>query len=318
MLSFRYHIASLVAVLLALAAGVALGGGPLKDIGRGHSDQQLASARAALATQRSRTADLQQQATLANGFATAVAPDLVTGKLSGHAVSLVLLPGADPQVVSGLQGLLNRAGARVGATFVVQPKTTQAANRQLVDALTSQLAAQQKSVPVPATASTYTRLGALLARLAGSTTKGGSPYDSTAVSILAGLDTAGLVKAEGTPQRRGDLVLFVAGAPDSEADHEAAPTIEEAVAAALAPHVGGLVVAGPTSSASRGGVLQAIRSGSSARQVTTVDSVDTGAGRVATVLALAQEAAGKHGAYGIVGNVSGPLPGVADGASQAS
>jgi len=311
LLSFRYHIASLVAVFLALAAGIALGGGPLQDVGCNSSDQELASARAALQTQRSRAADLQQQAALADQFASATGPGLVTGKLSGHTVSIVTLPGADPQVVSGLTGLISRAGARIGATLAVQPKTTQAANRQLVDALTSQLAAQEKQVSLPSTASTYERLGVLLARLAGSTTKGGASYDATAVSILAGLDTAGLVTAKGQPQARGDVVLVVAGPPDAASDSEAAPAIEQAVAGAMASKVLGLVVAGPTSSATGGGVIQSLRSGATAKQVTTVDSVDTGAGRVATVLAAASAAVGGHGAYGIVGDVSGPLPGVA-------
>lgn len=309
MLSFRYHIASLVAVLLALAAGVALGGGPLKDIGRGTSDQQLASARSALATQRARAADLQQQAVLAQRFAATVGPQVVAGKLAGHTVSLVLLPGADPQVVSGLQALLHRAGAQPGATLVVQPKTTQAANRQLVDALTSQLAAQEKDVPLPSTLSTYQRLGALMARVAGTTTHGGAAYDATAVSILAGLDTAGLVKAQGQPPRRGDLLLVVAGNPDTEADSQAAPTIEETVADGLTRGVR-VVVVGPTSSAARGGVIEEIRGGSEARQVSTVDSADTGAGQVASVLALVRAAAGQIGSYGVVGDVDAPLPGV--------
>ena len=34
MISYRHHIVSLVAVFLALAVGVALGGGPLSDLGR--------------------------------------------------------------------------------------------------------------------------------------------------------------------------------------------------------------------------------------------------------------------------------------------
>lgn len=318
MLSLRYHIASLVAVLLALAAGVALGGGPLKNVGRDTSGAQLASTRAALAAQRSRAADLQQQQALANGFASAVAPKVVAGKLTGHTVAFVLLPGADPQVVSGLQGLVNRAGGQVVSTFAVQPKTTQAANRQLVDALTSQLAAQEKGLTLPQTASTYDRLGDLMARLVGSTTTGGASYDATAVSILAGLDTAGLVKAEGRPQRRADLVLLVAGAPQAEADTEAAPTIEETIASSMATGVRGLVVAGPTTSASGGGVIQAIRAGSSAKQLSTVDSVDTGPGRVATVLALAQAAGGSHGSYGVVGDVTGPMPGVAGSTSTSS
>lgn len=318
MLSLRYHIASLVAVFLALAAGIALGGGPLQDVGRGNSDQELASARAALATQRTRAADLRQQAALADQFAAAAGPGLVAGKLSGHTVSLVLLPGADPQVVSSLSTLLSRAGARLGATYTVQPKTTQAANRQLVDALTSQLAAQEKQVSLPKAASTYDRLGGLLARLAGSTTKGGASYDPTAVSILAGLDTAGLVTAKDQPQTRGDVVLVVAGEPDGKAATEATSAIEAAVAGAMAPGVRGVVVAGPTSSATGGGVIDEIRSGTAAKTVSTVDSVDTGAGRVATVLAAASAVAGHPGAYGIVGDVAGPMPGVAGSGSAAS
>ncbi len=318
MLSFRYHVASLVAVFLALAAGIALGGGPLQHLGRGTSDQDLASARAALANQRSRSADLQRQTTLADQFAAAVGPRLVAGKLTGHTVSLVLLPGADPQVVSDLSALVSRAGGRLGGTFSVQDKTTQSANRQLVDALTSQLAAQQKQVSLPPAASTYERLGGLLGRLAGSTTKGGAAYDAPAVSILAGLDTAGLVTSKGQPQGRGDLVLVVAGPPSAGAAAEAAPAIEEAVSAAMAPMTRGVVVAGPTSSATGGGVVQVLRSDNAARQVTTVDSVDTGPGRVATVLALAAAAGGGHGAYGVVGDVAGPMPGAAVNGSRSS
>ncbi|HEU4568608.1 MAG TPA: copper transporter [Marmoricola sp.] len=318
MLSFRYHVTSLVAVFLALAAGIALGGGPLHDVGRDHSGEELASARAALDTQRSHAADLRRQADLADEFAGAAGPRLVAGKLSGHTVSLVVLPGADPGVVSRLTSLLGRAGARLGGTFTVQPKTTQSANRQLVDALTSQLAAQEKQVSVPAAASTYQRLGVLMGRLAGSTTKGGASYDATAVSILAGLDTAGLVTAKSRPQERGDVVVLVAGSPQSEADTEAAPAIEDAMAGAMAGTVRGVVVAGPTASATHAGVVQVVRSGSSAKKVTTVDSVDTGPGLVATVLAAAGAAAGQHGAYGIVGDVSGPMPGVAGSRSGTS
>lgn len=322
MLSFRYHVASLVAVLLALAAGVALGGGPLKDVGSG-SSQDLAAVRTALATQRGRTADLQQQAAMSDRFASAVGPRLVQGRLTGHAVSLVLLPGADPHTVSALTGLIGSAGGHVVATFAVQPKTTSAGNRQLVDALTSQLAAQHQQITVPSTASTYQRLGVLLGRLAGSTTRGGASYDATAVSLLAGLDTAGLVRAVGQPQRRGDLVLVVAGAPTSSSDAQGGPAIEASIATAMAPQVHGVVVAGPTSSAASSGVLQQLRStagGDPAGQdaVSTVDSADTGAGQVATVLALAATATGGHGSWGVVGRVSGPMPGVAASGTGAS
>jgi len=48
--TFRYHVVSLLAVLLALAAGIALGGGPLSEVGRadGATDGGSSSRTAAL------------------------------------------------------------------------------------------------------------------------------------------------------------------------------------------------------------------------------------------------------------------------------
>ena len=42
MISFRTHVVTLVAVFLALAVGVVLGGGPLSELGRG-SEQDTAA-----------------------------------------------------------------------------------------------------------------------------------------------------------------------------------------------------------------------------------------------------------------------------------
>jgi hypothetical protein len=54
------------------------------------------------------------------------------------------------------------------------------------------------------------------------------------------------------------------------------------------------------------GVLRADSANNSI--VSTVDDVDTAAGRVTTVLALQQQLNGKAGAYGTAGNAASPVP----------
>jgi hypothetical protein len=69
------------------------------------------------------------------------------------------------------------------------------------------------------------------------------------------------------------------------------------------------VVAGPPSSARALGVVEAVRSDPDLVQlVSTVDMLQTTAGRTVAVLALAEQAAGGVGAYGGVGTVDGARP----------
>jgi hypothetical protein len=82
-ISFRYHIVSIVSVFLALAVGVALGGGPLK----GEVDNTLVSQvqtdrQAKLALQSQITA-LRSSNTFTDDFAKTVAPGLIGGTLRG-------------------------------------------------------------------------------------------------------------------------------------------------------------------------------------------------------------------------------------------
>jgi hypothetical protein len=71
----------------------------------------------------------------------------------------------------------------------------------------------------------------------------------------------------------------------------------------------GVAVGGASGSAAPGGIVAALRTDSSARgQVSGVDAVDAVAGRVALVLALAQQKAGGHGQYGSGPGADAPVP----------
>ena len=311
MISFRYHIVSIVSVFLALAVGIALGGGPLK----GEVDNTLVDQ---VKADRAIKADLQAQVVAersGNGFddqfAAQVAPQVLAGSLKGRDVAVVVLPGAAQTDVSGLVDLVGKAGGTVTGTLRVGNGLVDPANKQLVDQLGSQLLDSAPGVAVSPGASPYQRMGALIARAIGTDQPGGAPVDSAASSILAGLSTAGMMSAEGNLDRRADLVLFVAGGPSADAtQNQGESTIVSTLVTQVDQGTGGVVLAGPIPSAREGGVVKAVRDDVAAsRDVSTVDTLGREAGRVVAVMALGGQAHGSAGQYGALGAANGPMPG---------
>ena len=171
-------------------------------------------------------------------------------------------------------------------------------------------------VSVPADASGYERIGALMARAIGTDEEpGGAGMDATADSILAGLSTAGLMSADGSLDRRGSLVLFVAGSPTgTEDEQKGASSILSTVATAVDADTDGVVVAGPIASARDHGVVRGIRDDVvAARDVSTVDALGRAAARIVAVMALAGQGEDQTGHYGAVDAADGAMPGASSG-----
>jgi hypothetical protein len=316
-ISFRYHIVSIVSVFLALAVGVALGGGPLK----GEVDNTLVSQvqtdrQAKLALQSQITA-LRSSNTFTDDFAKTVAPGLIGGTLRGRVVTLVALPTATQSDVSGLKDLVGVAGGTVGGTVRIGDQLVDAGDKQLVDELGTQLESRAPDVDIAPDASPYERIGALIARAIGTDVDQGGPVDGPATSILAGLSTTSLMSAEGKLNRRGSLLLFVTGAGQGTRDQrKGASTIVNTLVDAVDQNTDGVVLAGPVASARTGGQVKAVRDDVKvSRDVSTVDSLGRSAGQVVTVMALAGQAAGRAGQYGAVNAADGAMPG-AQGATE--
>jgi hypothetical protein len=284
-ITYRHHIVSLVAVFLALAAGVALGGGPLSDLGR---DDTPASA----TTREDRAAD--RAASYGDQFAAASAATLYDERLHGRSVSIVRMPDAAGDVVSALGAQVEEAGGTVAATYDVQPTLVDAGEKSLVDTLGSQLMTQLGSGAVSTDASTYVRIGQLLGLAVAATEL---PADDAA-SVRDSLDGAELLTSpEGAP--RASLVLVVLGRTTN-------PAILSGVVSGIAAKATGVVVAGTTAAASGSGDLAALRSEPAADQVATVDGVDTDLGRVTAVLALIRSIKVPGGSFGASGSDGTP------------
>jgi hypothetical protein len=315
-ISFRYHIVSIVSVFLALAVGVALGGGPLKGEVDNTLVDQVKADRKEKAQLVAQAANLKAGNSFNDQFAATVAPTLVGGSLKGRTVTLVVLPTATQDDVSGLTELVGVAGGSVGATLRVGDKLVDAGQKQLVDELGSQLEGQAKDLTVPPDASPYERVGALIARAFGTTTDAGAAPDGATSGILGGLSTTKLLSVEGKVNRRGSLFLFVAGPGQGSAeDRQGAGSIVTTLASSVDAASDGVVVAGPVASARAGGVVKAVRDDVSAsRDVSTVDTLGRTAGQVVTIMALAGQAAGQTGQYGAVDAADGAMPGAKGGA----
>ncbi|MFP5253096.1 MAG: copper transporter [Actinomycetes bacterium] len=311
MISFRYHIVSIVSVFLALAVGVALGGGPLNREVDNTLVEQVQADRIRKTELRAQIAALSDSNQFGDEFAETIAPGLVGGILKDRTVSFLVLPGAQQREVAALGEMVEVAGGEVGGTVRIGDTMLHVENRQLVDELGTQLLDGANGVSVPADASGYERLGALLARAVGTDEPGGAPVDGTAESILAGLSTAGLLSTGDDLTRRGDLVLVVAGAGQGDPQEvQGASTIVTTVANAVDAATAGVVVAGPIPSARGAGVVRAVRDDVvAARDVSTVDVLGRSAARVVIAMALAGQANDQTGHFGAVDAADGAMPG---------
>lgn len=316
MISFRYHIVSIVSVFLALAVGVALGGGPLKGEVDNTLVDQVRADRAAKAALEDEISALKATAAFSDEFADTIAPGLVSGILRNRAVTLAVLPTATQSEVTALADMVATAGGTVAGTVQIGEGMLDVENKQLVDELGSQLLDGAPDVDLPADANGYERTGALVARAIGTDeAAGGARVDGVSESILAGLSTAGLMSVDGDLDRRGSLVLFVAGAgAGTVEERQGANSILSTLITAVDATTDGTVVAGPTPSARPGGVVAAIRKDvTAAQEVSTVDVLGRSAARIVTVMALAGQAQDQTGHYGAIDAADGAMPGAGGG-----
>ncbi|MEV7432056.1 copper transporter [Nocardioides sp. NPDC092400] len=295
MITYRHHVVSLVAVFLALAVGVVLGGGPLSELGR--DDDQQAPART-----------VTQQARLAAGygdtFAESAAERLYDGGLADRPVALLAMPGADDTTVAGLTEQVELAGGSVTGRYDVQPALVAASEKALVDTLGSQLAADLGAGVVDAEASTYARMGQLVGVALATTGDEGSPATDEAETVRQSLAAAELVVSPEGEASRAPVVLAVLG---DTAATEGELAVLDGLLGGIAETSAGVVTVGDTDSARTGGVLAALRREPVADVVTTVDGVESALGQVTAVLAVLRRLSGEGGAFGASG-ADGAVP----------
>jgi len=294
-ITLRHHLLTIVAVFLALAAGIVLGGGPLSDVGptaatsSGEADTAPAADRA--------------QTDYTESVVSALGPATVSGRLAEQSVAVVTVPGADEQVVTALTEQVTAAGGTVSARYDLSADIVDPGQKSLVDTLGSQLLTQQAEGDVAAEASTYDRIGQLLGLAIATKEAAGQDVNGKARAIVDAVSGAGLMAKPGEVAQRSPLVLVVLG---TDAGDEGSDAILAGLAQGLAVQASGVVVAGATSDGGEG-QLGRLRADPVSAAVATLDGVDTAAGRVATILTLQRSLTTPGGAFGASG-ADGPVP----------
>lgn len=290
----RRGATALLAVLLALAAGIALGAGPLSAAGS-PADREAAGPTPTASPSASTGRNFGDEV-LASG-----ASRLYADGLAGEQVILIALPGASADVLAALSAQIEAAGGAVVGTARLADGAVDPGGASLVDSLGSQLAAQVRTVTIDEGASSYPRLGALLgATLAGPVPeKRRERREADAATILESLSVAGLATVEPSTPSPADLVLVVLG---QDAGEDADPLVGgllDGLASAGAP----LVVAGATEAAD----LARLRAGGEHSSYATVDGDDTITGQTTVILALIRSLSVAGGDFGASG-ADGPVP----------
>lgn len=294
MISFRTHVVSLLAVLLALAVGIVLGGGPLSSVSE--------DLRAAGATAPAEDPATVARADFGDAFATATGRASYGDGLQGQPVSILVMPGADEAVADDLVEQLESAGASIAGRWHAGETLVEPGEKALVDSLGSQLVTQQAKDDVSPEASTYDRAGQLIGLALATRSEKAASADNATATIAESLRAGELLTGAGEPETRAPYVVVVLG-EDSGSDTD---PIYAGILEGLTRQANAVLVAG---SAEDGldGRLARLRQEPVARELVTVDGVDHAAGAVTSVLALGHWPETRGGMFGAAGS-DGAVP----------
>ncbi len=306
MISFRYHLFTIVAIFLAIALGIVMGAtfvqGPLVDRLRSNTQslrQDLAAAREEIDRLRMTTRELDD-------FVNDILPFTVGGRLTADRVVILTQTGGGAGEVGAARAALSMAGATIEAQLQVSPRMAagdDGTRRDLAEAL---------GVSPDLSAESLTREAArlLAARLAS-----GPASAAPGGDLLTALLEAGFLDTRGAPIDPGDLpeiggpgTIFVVvgggtGQPEPAPETFLVPFLDRAVAE------GTVSLAGQGAASAVDFVALVRDSDGLVDAVSTVDNVDQPVGEVAVVLALQDLIErGLVGHYGVDGDRLLPVP----------
>jgi outer membrane murein-binding lipoprotein Lpp len=307
-IDFRYHIVSIVSIFMALAVGIVLGAGPLKeDIGNTLTSEvkNLRADKTALRTDL----DAAEKGTRARDeFTAASNRSLLAGRLDHTTVSVIVLPGADSGLVKSTTATLTAAGARIGSSIAVQDSWVDPDKATFRSTLGQQLAGQ---VGVPVDESDGEVVNAVLARSV--LTKAGSTA-SGAAAALEGLRTGELIRYTPDNVVASSVAVVVAGpvtGSDAASRESRAGKLSDLAGALDAAGAGAVIVASsvqPDATGATSVVSTARANGDQAKELSSVDDGELPMGQASVVFGVLEQEAGKSGHYGLASDAGAPFP----------
>ncbi len=300
MIDFRYHVVSLVAVFLALATGIVIGGFSL----RGEVADQLNGQVVQLRKDKS---DLQNQVNQASiggkkrdEGVSEVAPAVLAGALRDKHVAIVALPETDGELVKAAKQTVTSAGGTVTGTVTLKSDwvSTDWAKSPVIAGNATKVGLDPKAVSAERLA------GAVLGR---ALVRPGAEADAV-LRDVAGSDNASV---EPDTRTAADAIVVVwPGMVDNDGSVKKWSATVSGIGISVDAVVG--VSSGSASSdngAKPDGLVTALRDTPDVVSVmSTVDDGSISIGQVALGLALRDEIAGRSGQYGMGRDASAVVP----------
>lgn len=315
MINFRFHVASLIAVFLALALGVLMGYGVLSQPTVSGLQHRIDTVENNANERKRENDDLHDQLSQLQGYVDGTAQFATAGRLDGVTVVVLAARGVNADSVTKTVELLRQAGAKVPGVFWLEPKWS-LSNATDVKALADAIDKTERN-PVALRADAWTAVAQRLAvgDAAAAQVGGGGP------DVLQRLSDAGFIKLEGVgdvstadfsfagyPGRQA-RALLIAGTGEKVSAAVLINPAAGALGAAKVPTVASEVFQQQDNGPDRGALLADIRSDRSLDQVVaTVDDLDLEQGRVIGVLALADLGRGAVGHYGYGAGATRSVP----------
>jgi hypothetical protein len=313
-IDFRYHVVSIVAVFLALALGLFLGSTTLQDTVLHSLNSNVNRVTRENNALTSQVHALQNQINAEARFDKALLPAAVRGRLSGQLVTVVSAPGASDSLRKQVVSAVQAAGATVSADVRLQAAFVDPKQDAFLASLTAHVTVP--SDPAPASADGAGRAAGQLAAVLGQRPAVRDVSSTVMDTVLSTYSAAKLISVGHTPTTRaGTLAVVLAAAAPAPTDDPTRVSSEQGLLVDLLRDLdvtsAGAVLAAPTPAPGAAPDAIALASTDSAlgHAASTVTGVETPAGQIATVFALAAQLDGVAGHFGFGPQVT-PIPSV--------
>jgi len=302
-ISFRYHLVSIIAVFLGIALGVAIGTSALNGAVVGDLRHQVSDLKKNDSAVAAQNQALRTRGANADLLAQTFAAKIAGGVLAKTPVVLLGAPGASKGLKDSVAAQVEAAGGTIAARLQLSKDFSDPRRANDLRSLaTSGL--HPIGLQLPTTEDAGTLAGALLGFVLL-----GHGQSTDLAQVVAGFGTLNMLKAESPAVAAGKLVLLVAPGALPK-DDEGAKTLLSFTTQLGSSTGGPTVVVGDRASDTAGGLVALVRADDTAgKAVSTVDDANSPLGLLTVALTGADTAAGHKGHYGTGPGNDGLLPG---------
>lgn len=317
MIDFRYHLVSLISVFLALAVGIVLGAGPLRESLGSQLAGQVEQLRTEKEQLRADNERFSTQTDQLGAYVSDTAPALVAGRLKGSSVAIIADDSSIRASTDEIAGLIADAGGTVTARVTLGSNLWDPAQAQ---ARSSAVAALREQAPALALSGDDDSARLSTAVVTVLTTSSRTLPETQRDAALDVLASAKMITVDAAPTATADAIVdasasgssFLVSGDDSAraADRaQALTTVQTSVLdAVVAADLPAVVVGATPGSDATTGIIRTARGDARYEQIATVDGLQRADGPPVAVLALAARIQGTAGDYGTGAGAQSRIP----------